>query len=122
MLFQGSFKGNTVPLGEASTDANGRLIVVGGFGVSRSFPTTAIDNFADNNNWHDDTSDGPVSASVHFLDGRPDQKVDKSAWVICCQPDFAPGIGNIVTLYDALVDQGITRCYCDPHIQARIRP
>jgi hypothetical protein len=108
-LFQGSFKGNKVPLGEASTDANGRLLVAGGFGVSRSFPTTTIGNFADNDNWHDDTSDGPVNASVHFLDGRPDQQVDKSAWVICCQPDFAPGIGNIVTLYDALVDQAITR-------------
>jgi hypothetical protein len=108
-IFQGSFQGHDVPLGEMSTDTDGRLIVVGGFGVSRSFPTTTIGDFADNNNWHDDTSDGPVEASVHFLDGRPDQTVDKPAWVVCCQPDFAPGIGNIVTLYDALVDQGITR-------------
>jgi hypothetical protein len=105
----GSFKGHDVQIGEISTDADGRLVVVGGFGVSRSFPTTPISNFADNNNWHDDTSDGPVEATVHFLDGRPDQAVDKPAWVICCQPDFAPGIGNIVTLYDAFVDRGIAR-------------
>jgi hypothetical protein len=105
----GSFKGHEVALGEMSTDADGRLVVVGGFGVSRSFPSTPIGNFADNDSWHDDTSDGPIEASVRFLDGRPDQVVDKPAWVICCQPDFAPGIGNIVTLYDALVDQGITR-------------
>jgi len=108
-VFKGSFKGNEVALGEMSTDADGRLVVVGGFGVSRSFPTTDIGNFADNDNWHDDTSDGPVEASVHFLDGRPDQNVDKPGWVICCQPDFAPGIGNIVTLYDAFVEQGIIR-------------
>jgi hypothetical protein len=107
--FLGSFKGNDVPLGEMSTDADGHLVVVGGYGVSRSFPTASIGDFADNDNWHDDTSDGPVEASVHFLDGRPNQNVDKPAWVICCQPDFAPGIGNLVTLYDALIDQGITR-------------
>jgi hypothetical protein len=107
--FQGKFKGNDVPLGDMSTDADGRLVVGGGFGKSRSFPITAIDNFADNDNWHDDTSDGPVEASVHFLDGRPDKAVDKPAWVIACQPDFAPGIGNLVTLYDAFVDVAITR-------------
>jgi L-Lysine epsilon oxidase N-terminal/L-lysine epsilon oxidase C-terminal domain len=107
--FQGTFKGHDVPLGEMSTNADGRLIVVGGFGTSRSFPTTPIGDFADNDNWHDDTSDGPVEANVHFLDGRQDQKVDKPAWVVCCQPDFAPGIRHIVTLYDALIDQGITR-------------
>jgi hypothetical protein len=108
-LFQGQFKGNNVPLGEMSTDASGRLVVVGGFGTSRSFPSTAIGNFADNDNWHDDTSDGPVEATVHFLDKRPDQAVDKPAWVIACQPDFAPGIGNLVTLYDAFIDLAITR-------------
>lgn len=110
-IFQGKFRGNPLPkgLGEMSTDADGRLVVVGGFGVSRSFPTTSIGNFADNDNWHDDTSDGPVEATVHFLDGRPDQAVDKPAWVIACQPDFAPNIGNLVTLYDAFIDMAITR-------------
>lgn len=111
MLFHGQFKGNGLPrgLGEMSTDDDGRLIVVGGFGVARSFPPTAVANFADNDNWHDDTSDGPVEAAVHFLDGRPDQPVDKKAWVIACQPDFAPGIRNLVTLYDAFIDVAIAR-------------
>jgi hypothetical protein len=108
-LFQGQFKGNAVPLGEISTDANGRLVVIGGFGKSRSFPPTTIGNFADNNNWHDDTSDGPVDAVVHFLDGRPDRAVDKPGWIIACQPDFAPEIGSVVTLYDAFVEMAIVR-------------
>src|SRR4051794_22076021 len=71
VVFQGSFQGHDVPLGEMSTDADGRLIVVGGFGKSRTFvPGNLIrDQFADNDDWHDDSSDGPVSASVHFLDG-----------------------------------------------------
>ena len=110
-FFNGSFKAHEVPLGEMSTDASGRLVVVGGFGQSRSWsvPPTAISNFADNDDWQDDTSDGPVEATVHFLDGRPDpdQAVDKPAWVIACQPDFAPGIGNLVTLYDAFIDMAI---------------
>lgn len=109
LAFAGNFKTLSVPLGDMSTDAQGRLIVAGGFGKSRSLPLTAIDNFADNDNWQDDTSDGPVEAHVHFLDGRADQDVDKPAWVICCQPDFAPAIGNMVTLYDALLDQAMTR-------------
>jgi len=110
-IFLGQFKGNDLPrgLGEMSTDADGRLVVVGGFGISRSFPTTVFRDFVDNDNWHDDTSDGPVEATVHFLDGRPDQAVDKPAWVIACQPDFAPGIDSLVTLYDAFVDVAITR-------------
>jgi hypothetical protein len=110
-LFQGKFEGHDVPLGEMSTDADGRLIVVGGFGTSQTFVAGHIigDEFADNDNWHDDTSDGPVEATVHFLDGRPDQAVDKPAWVISCQPDFAPGINNLVTLYDAMIDQAIRR-------------
>jgi hypothetical protein len=109
--FHGSFQGHDVPLGEISTDADGRLIVVGGFGTSQTFvPNNAIGGeFADNDGWHDDTSDGPVSATVHFFDGSPDRQVDKPAWVISCQPDFAPGIGNIVTLYDAMIDQAIQR-------------
>jgi hypothetical protein len=109
--FQGNFQGHPVLLGEMSTDADGRLIIVGGFGKSETFKANnpIKDQFADNDNWHDDTSDGPVSASVHFLDGRPDQTVDKPAWVICCQPDFAPGIGNLVTLYDAMIDQATRR-------------
>ena len=106
--FQGTFKGDVVPLGEMSTDADGRLVVVGGFGQSRSFPPgLEVDDFADNDKWHDDTSDGPVEATVHFLDGSLDKAVDKPAWVIACQPDFAPGISNLVTLYDAFVDQAI---------------
>jgi hypothetical protein len=105
--FQGKIKGNDVILGEMITDADGRLVVVGGFGKSASFSGTVITNFADNKGWYDDTSDGPVEATVHFLDGSPDKPVDKPAWVIACQPDFAPGIGNLVTLYDAFIDLAI---------------
>jgi hypothetical protein len=107
---KGQFKGNEVILGHISTDADGRLIAAGGFGRSASIDGSAIGNFADNDRWFDDSSDGPVEATIHFKDGStPDKAVDKPAWLVCCQPDFAPGIGNIVTLYDAFVDVAIAR-------------
>ena len=104
----GKFKGTTVPLGEIRTDGSGRLIVVGGFGRSAAIPSgSALGNFADNDNWHDDTSDGTVTASVKFNDGRVENA--KAAWVIACQPDFAPPISNLISLYDFLYDVAVTR-------------
>jgi hypothetical protein len=99
----GKFRGVAVPLGEIRTDQTGRLIVVGGFGRSGSNPATPLTNeFADNDNWYDDTSDGPVAASIRFSDGRIESV--KPAWVIACQPKFAPAFSPLVTLYDMLYD------------------
>jgi hypothetical protein len=99
----GKFREVAVPLGEIRTDETGRLIVVGGFGHSGSKPTTPLTNqFADNDNWYDDSSDGPVTASIRFSDGRVENA--KPAWVIACQPKFAPAFSPLVTLYDMLYD------------------
>jgi L-lysine epsilon oxidase-like protein len=99
----GKFRGTAVPLGEIHTDQTGRLIVVGGFGRSGSNPATPLTNqFADNDNWYDDTADGPVTASIKFSDGRVEKA--KPAWVIACQPKFAPAFSPLVTLYDTLYD------------------
>jgi hypothetical protein len=41
----------TVPLGEARTDVDGHLLVLGGFGTSRSSPNGPLNSgFLDNNN------------------------------------------------------------------------
>src|SRR5262249_28634193 len=61
----GRFMDVVVPLGEMSTDDQGRLRVAGGFGTSDSVPpqpdpTRPIQGFADSDNWFDDTADGPV--------------------------------------------------------------
>ena len=65
---KGKCFGVEVPLGELQTDEKGRLIVLGGFGKSDcrdgdrdKYP---LNNFANNNGWFDDTSDGPITASV----------------------------------------------------------
>ena len=54
-----------VPLGEIRTEVSGCLFVLGGFGTSDS-PSKPISivSFYDNADWYDDTSDGPVTATV----------------------------------------------------------
>jgi hypothetical protein len=90
-------------LGELRTDAEGRLLVLGGFGISGTtdaIPTLA--EYANNDNWWDDTSDGPVSARIELKDGTI---IDASpAHVLVGPPGYAPQIPNMVTLYDTIFD------------------
>src|SRR5258708_1369953 len=61
----GRFFDTPVDLGELLTDADGRLIFLGGRGVSGSpFPGNTMTTFANNSGWYDDISDGPVTAQV----------------------------------------------------------
>jgi hypothetical protein len=93
-------------LGEIRTDDIGRLSVLGGHGVSIGpVPSDGSLNFANNDDWFDDTSDGPVLAAVIFKDGT--RGVAAPAWVIVAPPDFAPAIANIVTMYDVLYDMAL---------------
>src|SRR5579864_7988034 len=62
----GRFLGSPVPLGEVQTDSAGRLLVLGGFGSSGSPIGAPLTTFANNDGWHDDVSDGPVTATVAF--------------------------------------------------------
>lgn len=103
----GVFMGVNVPLGELRTDDNGRLLVLGGFANSGSPSSMPIYNpeepyaFPNATEWFDDTSDGPVTATVEIA-GKP---IDvESAWVVVAQPDFAPGVIGWRTLYDLLID------------------
>ncbi|SAL05784.1 L-lysine 6-oxidase [Caballeronia calidae] len=99
----GQFIGKRVPLGEICTDVQGRLLVVGGNGVSFSVPPhQPLTELADNNDWCDDTSDGPVTATIVMRDGGESIDVVPS-WVIVAPPDFAPDISSFVTLYDICI-------------------
>ncbi|MDQ3959522.1 MAG: LodA/GoxA family CTQ-dependent oxidase [Pseudomonadota bacterium] len=92
-----------VPLGDLRTDSAGRLIVLGGFGTSQSPSGSPLVDFADNDGWWDDTSDGPVRATIQ-LNGSSKTIEADSAWAIVAPPDFAPPIENVVTLYDVVYD------------------
>jgi hypothetical protein len=120
-LDKGKFKNIPVSLGRLELQGT-RLCVIGGKGMSQSPSGAKIGNFADNDDWHDDVSDGPVTAQVT----RAGQTVAaQPAWVIVAPPDFAPEITNVVTMYDVLEDLAVQRglisqpptIFFDRHIQ-----
>ena len=93
----------TVRLGHVRTDSDGRLIVVPGNGRSASAPyQNELTNFADNDGWFDDWSDGWVRAEVTLPDGTS-LPVDP-AWVACCGPNYSPDINTFITMYDVIRD------------------
>lgn len=98
-----------VPLGQVRTDKESRLLILGGFGKSETLtdPPVKIIEFYNNRGWYDDVSDGPIKASVKIRD-TGETIIAEGAWVIIAPPKFAPGIDNIITLYDTLYDLGIT--------------
>ena len=99
--FEGKFNSQPVYLGEASTDKDGRLTVLGGHGKTGSLPGAQITTFANNDGWHDDVSDGPVTAKVTI--GGKDIPTDP-AWIVVAPPNYAPDLKGIRTIYDLMVD------------------
>jgi L-Lysine epsilon oxidase N-terminal/L-lysine epsilon oxidase C-terminal domain len=109
----GQFMGIPVPLGEIRTEKNGRLIVLGGFGKSgASDKASRITNYANNDGWFDDTSDGPVTAQVTLKSGR--RLTATPSWVIVGPPDFSPATRHFITFYDIAVEAGISRGFMPP--------
>ena len=78
--FVGQYTGVPGYLGELQTDDHGRLIFLGGRGLSASLGNTPIytpsdpNSFINADGWYDDTSDGPVMASVSIGGAHPAKK------------------------------------------------
>lgn len=89
-------------LGDLQTDERGRLIVLGGHGESRSETNSPPTTFANNDGWIDDTSDGPVRATVTLRRGTILEA--EPAMVAVCPPNFGQGLRGVVTMYDVVVD------------------
>jgi hypothetical protein len=102
----GEYQTRRVPLGELRTDKNQNLMVLGGFGFSSSPTNRPLPSFYTNPGWHDDTSDGPVTARIRLADGTTIDDITP-AWVLVSTPDYAPDIQGIVTLYDLMLQVGI---------------
>ena len=102
----GTFQGRQVPLGELRTDKNQHLLVLGGFGFSSSPTNQGLPSFYTNPGWHDDTSDGPVTARIRLADGSAVDDI-APAWVVAGPPDYAPEIQGIVSLYDIMLQVAI---------------
>jgi hypothetical protein len=119
--FEGEFQGTTVYLGELRTDAEGRLLFLGGLGKSASptgqpiYDPSDENAFINANGWYDDTSDGPVTAKVN-IEGR--EIPVEPAWVVTAPPNYAPSVIAVRTLYDLLED-----LYVQNHwMEAPVRP
>ena len=119
----GKFVGKTVYLGELRTDASGRLVVLGGLGQAASATGAQAITFANNEGWHDDVSDGPVTAKVSYQ-GQT-LKVDP-AWVVVAPPNYAPRQKSVRTMWDLMRDlfvtQGTLTAPAKPSFENDIRP
>jgi hypothetical protein len=101
----GRFLDTPVYLGELRTDENGRLVVVGGRGVSGTpFPGNTLTTFGNNDGWYDDTSDGPVTAEVSV--GGRRIPVDP-AWVVVAPPNYAPDIVSLQPMSEVMFEASV---------------
>jgi hypothetical protein len=97
---KGRIVGADILIGEVRTDAGGRLIVLAGLGVARSWqsPVPDIGNFLNNPTWYDDIADGTVDARITFPGETPINAA--GAWVFTTPPDFAPDTAALTSLLD----------------------
>ncbi|CAA0096805.1 L-lysine 6-oxidase [BD1-7 clade bacterium] len=109
-------------LGSLRVDKSGRLIVLGGFGKASGFdenadydPNASLSESVNNDNWFDDTSDGPVTACVHFEDGDIAQ-VQGAGWIIVSDPSYAPQVRNVVSLWDEIYNTWLENFNLNPAI------
>ena len=88
-------------------------------------PGEDLPSFANNDRWHDDVADGPVTAVV-TLAGQAPVAVHHPSWVVVAPPDFAPAINSIVTLYDvafgAAIEKGALKLDPLPSFGRHIKP
>ena len=101
----GRFLDMLVYLGELRTDDSGRLIVLGGRGKSASIDGSKAVDFANNDGWHDDVSDGPVTARVSLAG---EELPVAPAWVVVAPPNYAPMQKSVRTMWDLMRDVAIT--------------
>jgi hypothetical protein len=114
-------------------DKNHRLLVLGGYGHSGSykkeFGNPVIKNYANNDGWFDDTSDGPVTARIKYRiikeDGREPSAgpnttgyaiVEVPAWVVVGYPRFAPQILDIITMDETIYDVAVRDFGYEPYM------
>ena len=114
-------------------DKHNRLLVLGGFGNSGSMKTgfgqPMITQYANNDGWFDDISDGPVQARIKYKvlgeDGRPPDpatkqfmyaNVETGAWVIVGYPRYVPQILDIITMDELIYDLSVREFGFDTYL------
>ncbi|MFL5284650.1 MAG: LodA/GoxA family CTQ-dependent oxidase [Rhodopila sp.] len=97
-------QGEPVYLGKMSVEDDARLLVTGGIGKSASYDGSIAITFGNNEAWHDDISDGPVTAKVK-LGGR--ELPVTPSWVIVAPPNYGPQFKSVRTMWDLMRDLAI---------------
>jgi hypothetical protein len=105
-LIAGQFmhQGDPVYLGKMWCENDARLLVTGGRGKSASFDGSLALTFANNDGWHDDVADGPVTATVSY--GGATLPVTPS-WLVVAPPDYGPQCKSVRTMWDLMRDVAI---------------
>ncbi|MBV9957239.1 MAG: LodA/GoxA family CTQ-dependent oxidase [Acidobacteria bacterium] len=110
-----------------------RLLVLGGFGNSGSmltgFGQPVITEYANNDGWFDDISDGPVMARIKYKvlaeDGRPRDpatkefmyaNVETNAWILVGYPRYVPQILDIITMDELVYDVAVREFGYDTYL------
>ncbi|MBQ4835179.1 LodA/GoxA family CTQ-dependent oxidase [Pseudoalteromonas luteoviolacea] len=107
-------------LGNMLTDSCGRLIVAGGYGkavgwrLDNKDNPVPIDGPVNNDQWFDDTSDGPVTAVIEFEDGSCEEVF--GGWVVVTDPSYAPQTLNVVSLFDEAYDTFVRKLNLQPDV------
>lgn len=115
-------------LGELLLDDAGRAIVLGGHGCSGSEKTGPgephTEDYANNDGWYDDTSDGPVMARlVMYSDDVTSTRyidVEYPAWLIVGYPRYVPEILDMVTMDEVLHDLFLQNFATDTSLYGRL--
>ncbi len=117
----------TVSLGNLYTDADGRLIFVGGKGISESCTTPKVviskvvvaqseepnpeyngNSYFNNPGWYDDTCGGSINASILKIDGTSllstNDNASQRGWMAVAPPHYVPASNNVVSLLDLQLD------------------
>ena len=106
-------------LGSMHTDDKGRLILL-------ASPGNAVGQYdeygeviqmtGDLNNagWFDSAADGPVNVTLCFDDGSVQDA--HGAWVVCCDPAYAPQIRNVVSVWDNVYDMFVQDLKLQPDL------
>jgi len=110
-------------LGEIRTYDDHSLFVLGGFGnsgTSKSGPgEPQTHDYANNDGWYDDISDGPVVATLVYWNEQ-DQTLSYvqavGAWVMVGYPRVVPQIPDIVTMDDLLYDMYVRKFNYAPYL------
>ncbi|GES85548.1 hypothetical protein RCL2_001265200 [Rhizophagus clarus] len=95
--------GHELYLGKMIIEKEGSLLIIGGKGKSGCIKNTLITDYANNDYWYDDTSDGSIEAIVK-IDGTEIPNRAGKSWVLVAPPKFAPGIPNLVSLYQVILE------------------